>query len=343
MLARLSEIGDESVFDTVLLRSLIAVADTGGFTRAAHRLHLTQSAISAHIRRLEREAGQKLLERTTRSVSLTPAGARLAGYARTILALHDDARASLGAGRRVSGTVYVGLSEEMVKAPIIDCMRRFSVAHPDAEVSLTVGLTGELLSLVHSGGLDIVLGSRCSDEERGEVLWSEPLVWARGPIALGSDEVTTPVPLAVFSDQCPYRAAAIEALVRAGRQWRIVCQSPSVGGADDRRKWGAWGNACHAIVCSGCRPCRSVDVASLASSTVRADVGGDTEALGCPAAGAITPMCREGRALIRPLSTGKKNRRTRRRFCKCQKSPYSPSSIALLRTAPLSALVASRA
>ncbi|MEH6414186.1 MULTISPECIES: LysR family transcriptional regulator [Pseudomonas] len=230
MLAILSEIGDESVFDTVLLRSLLAVADTGGFTRAAQRLHLTQSAISAHIRRLEREAGQKLLERTTRSVSLTPAGARLAGYARTILALHDDARASLGAGRRVSGTVYVGLSEEMVKAPIIDCMRRFSVAHPDAEVSLTVGLTGELLSLVHSGGLDIVLGSRCSDEERGEVLWSEPLVWARGPIALGSDEVTTPVPLAVFSDQCPYRAAAIEALVRAGRQWRIVCQSPSVGG-----------------------------------------------------------------------------------------------------------------
>ncbi|WP_409315267.1 LysR family transcriptional regulator [Pseudomonas putida] len=230
MLARLSEIGDESVFDTVLLRSLLAVADTGGFTRAAQRLHLTQSAISAHIRRLEREAGQKLLERTTRSVSLTPAGARLAGYARTILALHDDARASLGAGRRVSGTVYVGLSEEMVKAPIIDCMRRFSVAHPDAEVSLTVGLTGELLSLVHSGGLDIVLGSRCSDEERGEVLWSEPLVWARGSIALGSDEVTTPVPLAVFSDQCPYRAAAIEALVRAGRQWRIVCQSPSVGG-----------------------------------------------------------------------------------------------------------------
>ncbi|MFG0353440.1 LysR family transcriptional regulator [Pseudomonas sp. zbq_5] len=230
MLTRLSEIGDESVFDTVLLRSLLAVADTGGFTRAAQRLHLTQSAISAHIRRLEREAGQKLLERTTRSVSLTPAGARLAGYARTILALHDDARASLGAGRRVSGTVYVGLSEEMVKAPIIDCMRRFSVAHPDAEVSLTVGLTGELLSLVHSGGLDIVLGSRCSDEERGEVLWSEPLVWARGPIALGSDEVTTPVPLAVFSDQCPYRAAAIEALVRVGRQWRIVCQSPSVGG-----------------------------------------------------------------------------------------------------------------
>ncbi|AYG47143.1 LysR family transcriptional regulator [Pseudomonas sp. Leaf58] len=218
------------MFDTVLLRSLLAVADSGGFTRAAQRLHLTQSAISAHIKRLESEAGHKLLERTTRSVSLTPAGARLAGYARTILALHDDARASLGAGRRVSGMVLVGLSEEMVKAPIIDCLRRFSVAHPDVEISLKVGLTGELLALLYSGGLDIVLGSRCGDEERGELLWSEPLIWARGPVALATDDATTPIPLAVFSEQCPYRAAAIEALARAGRQWRIVCQSPSAGG-----------------------------------------------------------------------------------------------------------------
>ncbi|USS55796.1 MULTISPECIES: LysR family transcriptional regulator [Pseudomonas] len=218
------------MFDSVLLRSLLAVADSGGFTRAAERLHLTQSAISAHIRRLESEAGHKLLERTTRSVSLTPAGTRLAGYARTILALHDDARASLGVGRRVCGTVSVGLSEEMVKAPIIDCLRRFSVAHPDAEVALQVGLTGELLALMHAGGLDIVLGSRCGGDERGEVLWSEPLVWAKGPLALGTDDATSPVPLAVFSDQCPYRAAAIKALARAGRQWRIVCQSPSAGG-----------------------------------------------------------------------------------------------------------------
>lgn len=218
------------MFDIVLLRSFIAVADSGGFTRAAQRLHLTQSAISAHIRRLEGDAGHRLLERTTRSVSLTPAGTRLAGYARTILALHDDARASLGVGRRVSGMVIVGLSEEMVKAPIIDCLRRFSAAHPDVEISLKVGLTGELLGLLQSAGLDIVLGSRCGDEERGELLWSEPLIWARGPLALGLDDASIPIPLAVFSDQCPYRAAAIAALARAGRKWRIVCQSPSAGG-----------------------------------------------------------------------------------------------------------------
>lgn len=218
------------MFDTVLLRSLLAVADAGGFTRAAERLNLTQSAVSAHIRRLEAEAGQKLLERTTRSVSLTTAGTRLAGYARTILALHDDARASLGAGRRLAGTVSVGLSEEMAKSAVIDCLRRFSVAHPDVQVALKIGLTGELLPQLQSGTLDIVLGSRCGGDERGEVLWSEPMVWAGAPAFDPADQATEPVPLAVFPDSCPYRAAAIEALAHTGRSWRIACQSPSAEG-----------------------------------------------------------------------------------------------------------------
>lgn len=215
------------MFDTVLLRTLLTVADAGGFTRAAEQLHLTQSAISAHIRRLEAEAGHKLLERTTRSVALTSAGAQLVGYARTILALHEDARVSLGAGRRLSGPVCLGVSEEMAKAPLLDCVRRFGVANPGAEVSVRIGLTGELVPSLRSGALDIVVGSRCGGEDGGEVLWSEPMVWAGGTIPLSGDAV---VPLAVFPDQCPYRAAAIEALARAGRRWRVACQSPGFGG-----------------------------------------------------------------------------------------------------------------
>lgn len=215
------------MFDTVLLRSLLAVADAGGFTRAAEQLHLTQSAISAHIRRLEVEAGHKLLERTTRSVALTPAGAQLAGYARTILALHEDARVSLGTGRRLSGTVSVGVSEEIAKEPLLQCLRRFGVANPKAEVTLRIGLTGEMIPALRSGALDIVVGSQCGGEDTGEVLWSEPMVWARGTAKLADD---APIPLAVFPDQCPYRAAAIEALARSGRKWRVACQSPGVGG-----------------------------------------------------------------------------------------------------------------
>ncbi|CAM9397369.1 LysR family transcriptional regulator [Acinetobacter bereziniae] len=217
------------MFDTILLRSLIAVTDTGGFTRAAEELHLTQSAISAHIRRLETEAGHKLLKRTTRSVSLTPAGIQLAGYARTILALHDDARMSLGASKLISGTISVGLSEEMAQSAVIDCLRQFTLAHPDIELALRIGLTGEMLPLLQSGSLDIILGSRCGGDKDSEVLWTEPMVWVSGPVPFAIDDLSAPLPLVVFPDQCPYRAAAIESLVRSGHKWRISCQTPSIG------------------------------------------------------------------------------------------------------------------
>jgi hypothetical protein len=62
------------MFDTVLLRSFVAVVQEGGFTHAAARLNLTQSAVSAHLRRLEKQTGCDLLARTTRSVTLTADG-----------------------------------------------------------------------------------------------------------------------------------------------------------------------------------------------------------------------------------------------------------------------------
>lgn len=215
------------MFDIVLLRSLVAVADSGGFTRAAGELNLTQSAVSAHIRRLEAEVGHKLLERTTRSVALTPAGARLAGYARSILALTADARASLGLGRPLAGAVRIGISEGMAKAPLTDCLRQFRAAHGGVGITLQFGLTADLLAQIDAGKLDVVLGSRCGGDDRGEVFWSEPLVWAASrafPPALA------PVPLIVYPESCPYRAAAVEALAHTGRDWRIACQSPSLDG-----------------------------------------------------------------------------------------------------------------
>jgi hypothetical protein len=71
------------MFDTELLKSFLAVAENGGFTRAAKALNSTQSTISAQIQRLENEAGRPLFVRNTRSVRLTSAGEILLGYARS--------------------------------------------------------------------------------------------------------------------------------------------------------------------------------------------------------------------------------------------------------------------
>jgi DNA-binding transcriptional LysR family regulator len=218
------------MLDPILLRSLLAVVDSGGFTRAADRLNLTQSTISAHIRRLESDTGHRLLERTTRVVTLTPAGARLLSYAQAIVALNQDARISLGGGRPLTGTLCVGLSEEMVRTSLSTQLREFAATHPGVELTLTVGLTGELLTRLDAGAIDIVLGSRCDDATRGEVLWSEPLLWAVAPVFLADDDPTAPLPLAVYPEACPYRAAAITALTQSGRHWRIACQSASLEG-----------------------------------------------------------------------------------------------------------------
>ncbi len=79
------------MFDALLLKTLVTVVDEDGFSRAAQKLHLTQSAVSGHVRRLEEQIGKPLLTRTTRSQQLTADGERLVSYARTILALNRDA------------------------------------------------------------------------------------------------------------------------------------------------------------------------------------------------------------------------------------------------------------
>src|SRR4051794_41748225 len=81
-----------AALDIAPLRSLVAVAECGGFQRAASTLHLSQGAVSAHVRRLEAAVGRPLVERHGRGSRFTPAGEQLLGQARRILALHHETR-----------------------------------------------------------------------------------------------------------------------------------------------------------------------------------------------------------------------------------------------------------
>jgi DNA-binding transcriptional LysR family regulator len=85
------------VLDIAPLRSLVAVADCGGFHRAAAVLHMTQSAVSQHVRRIEAVVGGPVVERSGRGVAFTELGHRVLGHARAILAAHDAALTDLGA------------------------------------------------------------------------------------------------------------------------------------------------------------------------------------------------------------------------------------------------------
>jgi DNA-binding transcriptional LysR family regulator len=216
------------MYDGELLRAFVGVAEDGGFTRAAQRLHLTQSAVSAQIKRLELEVGCALLTRSTRSVALTPQGEILLEYARSILALHEDIGKRLGRARRISGPVRIGAAEGFLGGWLADLLQRFRADHPAATLELHIGITGSLLEMLEEGRLDVVLGIACGAAGADEVLWSDQLVWAFTDST--TVDRTRPIPLSFFPEPCPYRAAALSALKSTRMQWRLACMSPSAAG-----------------------------------------------------------------------------------------------------------------
>ena len=105
--------------DIDLLRSFAAVADTGSFTAAGEVVARTQSAISIQIKRLEEIVGKRVFERTSRSLTLTPAGATLLDYARRILELNDESVRRI-MEPPISGEIRLGITEYFVPAIAAD-------------------------------------------------------------------------------------------------------------------------------------------------------------------------------------------------------------------------------
>lgn len=213
--------------DTALLHTFVAVADARSFTGAGHRLHLSQSAVSAQVVRLEEQIGRTLFLRNTRSVALTEHGQTLIGYARAMLNLSEEARTRLGTGDAYGGKLRIGASEDFVGAWLPEAMRRFSASRRGLLLDLTVDIGDNLFRRYENGDLDLVIGSRCAGSNKGTVLWREPLAWAFAPHEpLPEGEV----PLACFPDPCPFRESAVKALALANMSYRIACESPSVMG-----------------------------------------------------------------------------------------------------------------
>jgi DNA-binding transcriptional LysR family regulator len=146
------------------LRTFVAVAEELNFTRAAARLHLAQQAVSKSVRRLEEELGVELLERTTREVHLTPAGAALLDAGRPALAAADAAFArAREVGRGTTGTVRVGVSPALGPADrdaVVAALRRDA---PALAVSVREVRPGEVPAALRDRAVDLVVSRTSSD------------------------------------------------------------------------------------------------------------------------------------------------------------------------------------
>ena len=207
-----------------LLRTFVAVADTASFTAAAQLVARTQSAVSLQIKRLEEIVGQRVFERTSRSIALTPAGEKLLKYARLILDLNDESVRSI-AEPPVTGVIRLGITEYFVPTELPRILARFAAAYPGVQLEVRMGLSRELRQAMAEGALDAVV-VRLTPAERDKAIWSEAQVWVcREGAEPGRGEA---VPLALLPAPCILREHAIASMTRQRRAWKLAFTGSSM-------------------------------------------------------------------------------------------------------------------
>lgn len=209
--------------DLTALRSFVTVADTGGVTRAASALNLTQSAVSMQLKRLEENLGQNLLDRTGRTIGLTGAGEQLLSYGRKLLALNDEVYGRMTDDAFV-GALTLGVPSDIVYPAIPQVLRLFSAEHPRMKVQLLSSYTIRLKQLFSTGECDLILTTEDSVDPAGETLIEIPLLWHGAKD--GAVWQTRPLPLA-SQPRCQFRKGMIETLDRAGIAWELAVDSDS--------------------------------------------------------------------------------------------------------------------
>ncbi|SKC54466.1 LysR substrate-binding domain-containing protein [Okibacterium fritillariae] len=216
------------MFDPILLKTLLVVAETHSFTRAAQQLGLSQPTVSQQMSKLEKAAGRTLIVRDTREVRLTDNGDAMAGFARTILAAHAAAE-SYFSGSAMKGRLRFGAADDLAITQLPRILRHFRQLYPQINLELTVNQSGPLRRRLEAGHLDLIfIKQSAGDETESTRVARDSMVW------VGQEKMTiedgAPVPLIAYQGPSLSRQMAIEALEAAGRTWRITCNTRDVNG-----------------------------------------------------------------------------------------------------------------
>ncbi|MEV0291604.1 LysR substrate-binding domain-containing protein [Kribbella sp. NPDC050820] len=216
------------MYEPELLRTFLAVAQSLSFTRAGASLGIAQSTVSQQVRKLEQAVGRPLFVRDTRSVTLTADGDAMAGFARSILAAHEEA-AGYFTGSGLSGRLRFGVTDDLALTPVPRILWDFRQQYPRVDLELTVSQSELLQRRVESGHLDVAFVKQAPGQQRGRLVRRDRLVWAGVAGAqLGRD---WPVPLIVYQAPSITRSLGVRVLEQAGLPYRVRCTVRSVLGA----------------------------------------------------------------------------------------------------------------
>lgn len=212
------------MLDLDQLRTFVAIAECGSFTKAAENVHKTQSAVSMQMCRLEERIGKPLFVRVGRQSRLTEHGERLLHYARRLVQLNDETMAAFD-DTELSGLVRLGTPDDYADRFLPEILARFSRSNPKAEVSVVCAPTPNLADMIAQGDLDVAIITHVRKKGRKnvEIIRREPLLWVAS--ARHAVENEQPLPLALGRPTCNWRQAALSALEDRQRDYRLLYSS----------------------------------------------------------------------------------------------------------------------
>ncbi|MGI9450028.1 MAG: LysR family transcriptional regulator [Geminicoccaceae bacterium] len=213
--------------DSDLLRTFLAVAETGSITGGASRIGRSQSAASVQIKQLENLLGEPVFKRHGRGVVLSRIGKMLEPVAQQVVQALDDVLAEI-TGNGLEGALRIGIPDDHGQIALSKIIADFAHDNPKVDLRVHRALSTAFPSALGADELDLAIHEV---EELGpgmELLSEEPMHWvmSRAGNLLGRD----PIPVALFDRACWWRDAAITALDAGGHAYRVVYSSESVTG-----------------------------------------------------------------------------------------------------------------
>jgi DNA-binding transcriptional LysR family regulator len=211
--------------DIDLLRTFHTIARLGRFKDAAAHLGRSSSAVSVQVQRLEEIVGERLFERDNRHLEISPRGRQLLRETSGLLAEHDRVMALLS-NEPVRGRIRLGIPEEYSGPFLKTLLPLFVIDNPGVTLEVEAApSSAAVAALFDRGRLDVAV--TVSAAAAGDVVSEVQPVWAAAPDMRVAAQAALPV--ALPTEGCPYRAAAIEALERSGRPWRVILTSGNSG------------------------------------------------------------------------------------------------------------------
>jgi DNA-binding transcriptional LysR family regulator len=265
------------VLDIAPLRSLVAVADCGGFHRAAAALHLSQSAVSQHLRKVESVVGEPVVERSGRGIVFTEVGQKVLRHARTILAAHDTALDDLGATEHK--LVTIGATEHGADVMLPALTRVLRERLPDRRPLFRLDRNVQLADAIDRGLVDLAIMLDGSGLDRANASGVAVLNWvsARTFTVRKGD----PLPLVIFAEPCTLREPAFSILEKHGIDYEIAAECGDLSGLYAAVRSGL-GLALLPMIGKlpdGLCPAEGLPAANCASILVRGRTGIDSELL----------------------------------------------------------------